>query len=373
MSAIGIIFSNIHDENMPEITELRTMAAVPFGGRYRLIDFVLSNMVNSEITKIGIITKNNYSSLMDHVGSGRDWDLSRKNGGIKIFPPYGKRESSGLYRGRLEALRNTYSFLEFSRDEDVILSDCDIICNIDLREVLEFHRKTDADITSVCTRQPVRGFLSSDTLIYDYDRDRDVTKVMLGDKNAPGSSFGINIWAIRRELLRDVVEESFRSGEHSFTKNVLMNRRRGLSHKAFEYGGYCARIDSLASYMHHNKEMLIKKNRDALLNVPGRPVFTKVRDSTPTKYGMSAAAANSLVADGCMIEGSVRDSVIFRDVRIGKGALVENSVVMQGTVIGRNAKLNNVIADKNVVIKDNLVLSSHESMPFYIEKEKVVG
>ncbi len=373
MSAIGIIFSNIHDKNVADITLHRTIASVPFGGRYRLIDFVLSNMVNSGINKIGIITKSNYESLMDHVGSGRDWDLSRKNGGMKIFPPYGKLGSSGLYKGRLDALRNAYSFLEFSKEENVVLADCDIICNIDLKEVIKYHDASGADITSVYIKSREKTSVHTDMLCYDVDKLQNVTDLCFKTDCVEDDNLGMNIWIVKRELLRRLVEESIEKDEQSFVKGVLMDKSRGLLHKGYEYKGYFARIDSLANYMHHNKQMLNKEKRDSLLNVKDRPVFTKVRDSAPTKYGSNAKVTNSLIADGCIIEGTVKDSIIFRGVKVGKNSIIEGSVIMQDTFVGENSRLKNMITDKNVVIKDNLELSSHEGMPFCIQKGKIVG
>ena len=147
-NVLGLIFANMHEQTLPELTKARAMASVPFGGKYRLIDFPLSGMVNSGITQVGIITKQNYYSLMNHLGMGSEWDLARKTGGLHILPPYG-RENAGMYRGRLEALAGALEFIRESNAEYVVMTDSNVIANMDMKPIVDFHEKNEADITCV--------------------------------------------------------------------------------------------------------------------------------------------------------------------------------------------------------------------------------
>lgn len=368
MSAIGVIFSNIHDENIPELSRSRTMASVPFGGRYRLIDFALSNMVNSGITTVGIITKNNYQSLMDHLGSGKDWDLARKSGGLILLPPFGAQENTVLYHNRLEALKGITGFLNRRNEDYVVLCDCDGVYRMDFSDVIAYHEKMGADVTMVCHDEEIED--SSHYTAVMTDEDGRVNYLKLDEHLVGKNKFYANIMVVGRKFLLDCIADSVARGLKSFRRDILVKHIKSLKIYAYEFKGYHACIDSMASYFKHNMALLNKDLRDELFGA--RNIYTKVRDSAPTKYGENAKISNSLISDGCIVEGTVENCILFRGVKVGKGTVIKNSILMQDCVTGENVSLNCVIADKNVVIRDRRVLSGCEIQPYWIPKGSMI-
>ncbi len=377
MSVQGIIFSNLHDKNIPELTRKRTMASVPYACRYRLIDFALSNMVNSGITSVSVITHYNYQSLMDHIGAGKDWDLARRSGGIKILPPYITAFSNNqnlLYNSRMEALKSVnYSVSRFNADY-VVLSDCDVICNIDLNDMISDHVKNGADITIAVKRVLLSHESAARNVIVDSSEDGRITDVTPYPTNMTGyHDINLNILVINREYLQSVVLDAIAHGYTSFNRDVLSRSASRRNFRIYKYDGYFANISSLEDYYLHSMELLGDSDaRESLFGVKQRPIYTKVRNSAPTKYSESSNVRNSLVADGCVIDGTVENSILFRGVKIGRGTTVRNSILFQDTVTGENVFLNCVISDKNVNIRDGRMLSGHESLPFFIEKGKMI-
>lgn len=377
MSIQGIIFSNLHDKNISELTRRRTMASVPYACRYRLIDFALSNMVNSGITSINVITHYNYQSLLGHIGSGKDWDLARRSGGIKILSPYMTAFSNNynqLYNTRLEALKSVnYSLSRFTCDH-VVLSDCDVICNIDLNDMINDHIEKNADITIAVKRVLLTREISNRTVVVDSDGDGRITDVNAYPPNVTGyRDVDLNIMVIRREYLQSVVLDAIAHGYTSFSRDILSRNAARRNYRIYKYDGYFATIGSLADYYAHSMELLgSPENRAQLFEVKNRPIFTKVQNSVPAKYSDTAKVTNSLIADGCVIDGTVENSILFRGVKVGKGTTVKNSILFQGTFTGENVFMNCVISDKNAVIRDGRILSGHDSLPFFIEKGKMV-
>lgn len=374
MTAAGIVFSNLHDASVPELTRTRTIASVPFGGKYRLIDFALSNMVNSGINKIGIITHYNYRSLLDHIGNGKDWDLARRSGGIKILPPfitaYDSSSANKLYTTRLEALMGVMSFIERCNEDYIVCSDCDIICNIDLSNVLLFHEDMNADVTIISKRlNASQCTLNSHNEILTHGKDNDLEDIM-DCIHASDGDFDVstNVMVFKRTFLLNVLLDACARGYTSFYKDVIARNIGNAIIKVYNYKGYYFSVNSLSSYYDCNMKMLRSDIRGSLLSEKDRPVLTKVRNSPPTRYSADARVKNSLIADGCVIEGNVENSVIFRGVRIGRGTIVRNCVLMQDTYVGNDVALNCVISDKNVLVKDGNVLSGNASMPFFIGK-----
>ena len=353
MTAAGLIFSNIHDRSIPEMTAERTMASIPFGGRYRLVDFTLSNMVNSGIDKVGIITHNNYRSLMDHIGNGKDWDLARRSGGVRILPPYVSASDSPiggkLYTNRLEAMLGAIDYINHCDEDVMVLSDCDDICNIDLNAVLDNHEETGADVTFVTKKMELDGGKAGAHTIIVANEDGTV---------------------------KEIVDSSpMTRGEYDVCTNIVVINRGFLASSkmvAYNFDGYYAEIGDLASYYAANMQILCGDVRSELFGEKNRPVYTKVRNSAPTKYVDGAKVKNSVIADGCVIEGTVENSILFRGVRVRKGTVVKNSIMLQDSVTGENVTLNCVITDKNVTIRDDVTLSGHETQPFYISKGKMI-
>lgn len=377
MTANGIIFSNLHDKNIPELTNKRTMASVPYACRYRLIDFPLSNMVNSGIKDISVITHYNYQSLMDHIGSGKDWDLARRSGGIKILPPYMTAFANNkdtLYESRMDALKSiNYAIGKLSGDY-VVLSDCDVICNIDLNKMIEDHIKNDADITMAVKTVELNTESCKRNVIVESDETGRIKDVLPYPTGFSGKhDIDLNIVVIGREYLQSIVLDAIAHGYNSFNHDILSKGAKRHNYRIYRYDGYFANISSLEDYFAHSMELLSSKdNMRSLFDVKNRPILTKIRNSVATKYSDDAKITNSLVADGCSIEGTVENSILFRGVKIGKGAVVKNSILFQDTVIGQNCTINCVITDKNVVIRDGRTLSGHETLPFFIEKNRMI-
>lgn len=370
MKAVGIVFSNIHDNSVPELVRQRTIGSVPFCGRYRLIDFALSNMVNSGIDTVGVITKKNYQSLMDHIGSGKDWDLARKDGGLIILPPFGDRESDSLYNTRLQALKGITSFLRRADEEFVVMTDCDCVCRINYAEVIEEHIKNKADVTLVYRQLKENEKTEGENITLNVDKDNRVTSINLASSLNKGELHFANMYILKKSLLESLVLDSFSHNSKHFSTDVLAPNVKSMRIFGYEHKGYFAGITSLQAYYEHSLELLDEDNRHELFG--DRSVFTKIRDSAPTKFGASAIVKNSLIADGCEIEGEVENSIIFRGVKVARGTVVKNSIIMQKTILGENVTLNCVITDKNVVIRDRRTLSGSENLPFYIGKGTMV-
>lgn len=365
-NVLGLVFANMHDTTLGDMTKNRTMGSVMFGGRYRLIDFPLSNMVNSGISGVGVITKSNYQSLLDHLGSAREWDLARKKGGLYILPPFGNVEST-LYRGRIEALYGAMSFIKHSRAKYVILSDCDVVTNIDYKPIVAAHIESGADITAVAHT----GVYSSDDIktstVFNVDADKNVTSVLINPDISGTCTTSLNVFVMSMDFLIETVNDAMARGNVSFERNILQEKCRELKIKIYEYDNYFSKLNSPESYFKSNMALLEPENARKLF-VPKRSIYTKVSDNAPVKYDLDSKVSNSLVADGCIIEGEVENSVLFRGVKVGKGAKVKNCILMQGTVVGDNAELNYLITDKNVSICENHILTSSPQYPMYVGK-----
>lgn len=365
-NVLGLVFANMHDTTLGDMTKNRTMGSVMFGGRYRLIDFPLSNMVNSGISEVGVITKSNYQSLLDHLGSAREWDLARKKGGLYILPPFGNVEST-LYRGRIEALYGAMSFIKHSKAKYVILSDCDVVTNIDYKPIVAAHIESGADITAVAHT----GVYSSDDIktstVFNVDADKNVTSVLINPDISGTCTTSLNVFVMSMDFLIETVNDAMARGNVSFERNILQEKCRELKIKIYEYDNYFSKLNSPESYFKSNMALLEPENARKLF-VPKRSIYTKVSDNAPVKYDLDSKVSNSLIADGCIIEGEVENSVLFRGVKVGKGAKVKNCILMQGTVVGDNAELNYLITDKNVSICENHILTSSPQYPMYVGK-----
>ena len=365
-NVLGLVFANMHDTTLGDMTKNRTMGSVMFGGRYRLIDFPLSNMVNSGISEVGVITKSNYQSLLDHLGSAREWDLARKKGGLYILPPFGNVEST-LYRGRIEALYGAMSFIKHSRAKYVILSDCDVVTNIDYKPIVAAHIESGAVITAVAHT----GVYSSDDIktstVFNVDADKNVTSVLINPDISGTCTTSLNVFVMSMDFLIETVNDAMARGNVSFERNILQEKCRELKIKIYEYDNYFSKLNSPESYFKSNMALLEPENARKLF-VPKRSIYTKVSDNAPVKYDLDSKVSNSLIADGCIIEGEVENSVLFRGVKVGKGAKVKNCILMQGTVVGDNAELNYLITDKNVSICENHILTSSPQYPMYVGK-----
>ena len=373
--ALGVIFPNSYDGLVPELVKERLMASIPFASRYRLVDFVISSMARAGIDNISLIARENYLSLMDHLGSGREWDLARKNGGLNILPPYAQKEIK-VYNGRVEALESIKSFLVSQKEKYVVMSDSNVVANINYGEIIAAHKKSGADVTVVYRKQEIpenfkKPLGTNHDLYYTLDLEGNhVTQLFVNSKRDGEVNFSMNVYVIDRELLIRLIDEAYVLGFTCFERDVLAPQIDMLDIQGYCYDGYVAFIHDMKSYFDENMRLLEADNIDALFG-PG-PVWTKIRDDNPTRYIKGAKVANIMAADGCVIEGEVENSVLFRGVKIAKGAKVKNCVLMQDTVVGEGANLEYVITDKDVTITSGKSLVGTDSFQVFVSKKQTV-
>ncbi len=366
--AMGIIMTGGKNNRLKELSLERSISAVPFGGKYRAIDFCLSNMVNSGVTNIGVITQYNIRSLMDHLGSGKEWDLDRKNEGLFIFPPYLSEFGTGWYKGTADALYNNITFLERSDEEFVIIGQGYAISNMDFTPMLEQHIESGADITIAC--RSMEDFSAEEqrlmgmVVIDGRGRITDFMEKPLTPRTSIGS---IGVYVIRREFLISLLQESAAKAQTEFVQDVIIRNLDTLKIHAYLFNGYWRPLTNIQLYYRTNMELLNPKVRLDLL-MSRRKIFTKVKDEAPAKYNEEASVKNSIIADGCIIEGTVENCVIFRGVKIMKGAYVRDSIIMQGSVIQQDVNLKHCILDKNVTISPGKTLYGDSEWPLIVGK-----
>lgn len=364
----GIVFTYRSDPNLGELTRHRSACSIPYGGRYRLVDFMLSNLVNAGVTDVGLIVHSSYQSLLDHLGSGKDWDLSRKRGGLRILPPFGYSDKSGGYVGRMDALASVRSYLQQINQEYVILFNDDTIANLPVEEIFQQHLDSGADITAVCTRTPIAD--PKETNYFTLGAQGTVTDVSIHPQTAMGCE-SMEVYILSKNLLLSMVDHCTAHNIHSFSEGVLQPMCGTLRIVPYFFEGYAARICSPVSYYTSSMDLLKSDVRADLFN-PARPIRTKDRSDPSTYYSPESVCVNSLVADGCIIEGEVTNSIIFRGVKIAKGARVSNCILLQGTSVGEGAVLNYAITDKDVTVNAGRMLMGHETYPIVIAKNAIV-
>ncbi len=367
METMGIIFSNIYDSDMGTLTEVRTSASIPVGGRYRQIDFVLSSMANSGIKHIGIITKYNYQSLMDHLGSCQEWDLNLDHYGVCMIPPYATGHN-GAYRGKLEALQNALPVLESGNQEYVVLADTNIMAAVDFRKVVEAHIASGCNVTMVGKR----GIADGKTLCHFAVKEEEngIASAMSCNYVAPAEyTVSMGMFVMKRKQLIETIRELVPHGYYHFERDFLMNifKTGQLKLNVYPFEGVALSSDSVEAYYANNMKLLDAEVRKSLFKGEV-PIYTKVRDEVPTLYGMNCEIANCIVADGCRLNGNVENSVIFREVKVEEGAEVRDSIIMQGSVIEKGASIQYTILDKNVTIKSGTKLLGSPEHPLIIRK-----
>ena len=374
-NALGIIFPNGYDSLVPELVAERLMASIPFAGRYRMVDFVLSSMVNCGIDNVSVIVRKNYHSLMDHLGSGRAWDLTRKNGGLNIVPPFAEKTVK-VYNGRVEALASILDFLKDQKEKYVIMSEANIAANFDFKAMLNAHIESGADLTLAYAQEEIpkgliKPFDINKDLYYTLDiEDGRVKEIQINPETPGVQNLSMNIYIMDRELLISQVSAAFVRGHVYFERDIVAPQLDKLNVQAYKFTGYLARISSMKSYFDENMKLLDDENLDALFG--SNHIYAKIRDDNPTRYMEGARADNIMAADGCIIEGEVENSILFRGVKVGRGAKVKNCVLMQDTVIEPGAELEYIISDKDVTITADKKLKGTDSFPVYVAKYQVV-
>lgn len=366
----GILLAYRSDPALRELTEHRNTCSVPYGGRYRIIDFMLSSLVNAGVTDVGLIVHSSYQSLLDHVGTGKDWELSRKHGGLRILPPfsYTSNPTGAESRGRMDALAGVRSYLQKIRQDYVVVGWGDIVANLPIDAAFDQHLSTGADITAICTSKPTGDPVCC--TYFETGEDGVVSEVSVHPQTAAGCE-SLECYILSKKLLLALVDHADAHSIHSFSEGVLLAMSGRLKIVPYLYDGYVARFHSVAAYFARNMDLLDPAVRADLFD-PDRPIHTKDHPVPSTYYGPTARNHNSLVADGCIIDGEVDHCILFRGVRVEKGARVSNCVLMQGTVVREGTTLSHVVTDKNVAINAGRMLMGHASYPLAISKNAVV-
>ncbi len=373
-NAVGIIFSNPGNKILSRLTYDRTLSAIPYACRYRLIDFALSNMVNSDISSVNVIASYNYRSLLEHIGSGKDWDLARRSGGINIISPFQPTNSDGArsFKSHIESLISIREYIYEFKEEFVVLTDSNCVLNIDLSDVIKRHASSNAQITFV-TALITPEYTSKIPVMLVSSSSGRITDISLGTSyNQRNPELALNIFVLRTNELKKMIEEAIAYSKKSFTEMLIDGLKRG-NYQSYCFDGYFAHITSFLDYYKHS--ILLTGNCDArtqLLSNPHRPIYTRVHNSFPTFYSGSGRAENSIIADECEIKGEVINSVIFRGVHVGEGCKIVDSIIFHGSYIDRNASLVSVVSDKNVYITRSSELKGTNSLPIYIEKGRKV-
>lgn len=370
MNVMGIIFAN--DANMGELSDKRTMGSIPFGGRYRQIDFHLSNMAAAGIRHIGVISRQNYQSLINHIGSGEEWGLELEEGGLEFLTPYAM-STSHSYRGKLETLYYAMNFFNFGPDDEyVVMADSAILCNIDLNSVLNAHIESGKDITVVAKSGIANGKKTLDLAIRLDDTGAIADLAV--DYVAPSDYLAsMDLFVLSKNLLRKLVQECIARDRYHMDRDLVLGswQRGDISLNVYEFPGLALFNESIEEYFRNSLSLLDARTRQDLFYY-NHPVYTRVRDRVPTFYGENASIDNCLVADGCMLGGEVKNSVIFRQVTIRSHAKVENCLVLNDTVIGTGCELKYVILDKNVTVRPHTKLIGTPTAPIIIRRGETV-
>ena len=368
MSVLGIIFTN--DVGVDALTAKRTMASLPFGGRYRQIDFHLSNMAAGGIDHVGIVSRSNYQSLMNHVGSGEEWGLELGEGSLEFLTPYALGNDD-RYRGKLENLHAVLDFLRFSEEDYVVLSDSAIITNLDVRDIVNSHIASGKDITIVTKSGIANGQMELDMAIRM--ENGEVSDIVVSYPAPEGYLASMDLFVVGRQWLIEKVRELVAHDKYHMDRDLVLGQwnEGKITINVYEYDGIALYNENAEEYFANSMALLRKDVREGLFNAH-HPIFTKVRDRVPTYYGETCEVENCLLADGCIIDGEVENSVLFRNVIIEKDAEVECCVIMSETRVGAGAQLKYVILDKDVTVTPGTKLVGTEKCPIIIKRGETV-
>ena len=368
MNVMGIIFTN--DATMGELTNKRTMASIPFGGRYRQVDWALSNLSCAGIRHIGIISRHSYQSLMNHIGDGEEWGLELEEGGLEFLTPYAQ-STVGTYRGKLESLNNAMDFLEYGDDDYVVMIDSAVLSNVDLVDVVNAHVASGKDVTVVCKSGIANGEKQLDlALKVDNGEVSDMVVNYVADKDYLAS---MDIFVASKSWLIKQVKEMIARDKFHMDRDLVMGgwQHGVVSVNVYEFGGIAMFNESVEEYFQNSMALLKKDVRDNIFN-GCHPIYTKVRDRVPTYYGEDCEIEDSLIADGCFLDGEVEESILFREVTVGKDAEVENCILFNDAVIGEGAELKYCILDKNVTVTPGAKLIGTKKNPIIVKRGETV-
>ncbi len=366
LDLMGIILADNHRIRLGELMEPRALAAVPFGGRYRIIDTMLSSMVNSGIKHIGVVAETKYSSLMDHIGTGAHWDLDRLQQGLRIIPPY--TQSDFFRNPNPQDITGVYDFIKRSVHHNVLVAECNMVANIDFKDMMKSHIESDADITVMYNEDSDKYVPAFVNLVF---KDGLLRDVLIDPEKPKSKNSSLGVCVMSRDLLLDILSQSIARGDTDFSVEYLLNKYKQLKIRGYNYTDLVLRIHSTASYFSSSMRLL---DRDVLKRIykSDQKIYTKVKNEAPARYFRGNSISNSLISDGCDIAGTVRNSILFRGVGVSRHAKVENSIIMQDTQIMEGAELNNVIIDKDTIVRSGVRLQGSPNYPVIIGKGVIV-
>ncbi|MBQ3667829.1 MAG: glucose-1-phosphate adenylyltransferase subunit GlgD [Clostridia bacterium] len=373
---MGIIYTSKDEFSMRELSSNRSVTAIPVAARYRLVDFQLSNLVNSGIRKVGVLIQGRYNSLMDHLGSGKEWNLHTRNNGLYILPPSHVGEAAG-YQGVLDGLKANMDFLRRSSQDYVLICGGRMIYNTLYNDMIKCHEESGADMTLLYTRfDPVAFDFSTSSgdvrAFVSVDDESCITDMEINPNVISFHNILMDVVLIKRTLLMHLVDIAASRGYHELYESIIRPSIADRSMKVMgcEFKGYCRRMETINSFYNLNMDLLRPEVRQEIFGK--NPVFTKTRDDAPAKYLPGAKVKNSLIADGCEIEGEVEDSVLFRGVKVCKGAKIKGAIIMQDGYIGEDAVLENVILDKDVTVLKGGKMTAPRHYPVVLGKNVTI-
>ena len=363
-NCIGIINLDEDESRISELVRNRPLASIPIAARYRVIDFVLSNMTNSGIECIGIFAKNRSRSLMDHLSNGRPWDLHRKKDGLKVF-------NFGYEDPAVDDVHNfsdNIEFVKYSRKKYVLISPSYMICNIDYHDAFNQHIQNGNDITIIYKNitNGDRDFYGCEVL--DINRNGQVVDVKQNRGTKSDINISMEMYIMNAELFINIVSDSIKSGMYRKIKQYIYGNLNSYKVGVYEFKGYLSCVNSISSYYNTNMDLLKKKINNELF-LDNRTIYTKIKDEAPTKYSEKSMVSNSIIANGCLIEGTVKNCVLSRQVHVFKDSIIENCVLMQNVIIKEGAKLINIIADKGAKVEEEDIYEGTEIWPIVMKKQ----
>ena len=367
INAMGLIIADTKRISLGELSKPRALAAVPFGGRYRIVDFIISSMVNSGIKSVGLIAQNKYQSLMDHLGTGAPWDLDRKNQGLNILPPYVTTEFSDMTAS--DELMGILNYIRTHKHKYVIVTHANVIFNTTFNDVLAEHEKSGADVTLLYNKDGTKP--GSPNYILETDRRGYLKEMLVDPESSTSNRSGLGIIIMETETMINLLTEAIAKEEKSFDLRLLIRQSMQLKIRTDEYKGIVFRVQDIKSYFTASMSLLNDKTRRELF-WNGYSIFTKIKDEAPSLYSESSEVINSIISDGCRINGNVKDSVLFRGITIAPNSKIRNCVIFQDVTVLENCELENVIVDKNSVVRPGTKLVGNKDYPVVIGKGVIV-
>lgn len=369
MRAVGIILAGGKNERLGELTAVRATSAMPIGSCYRAIDFNLSNMSNSGINKVAVITQYNSRSLNDHLSSAKWWDFGSKQGGLFVFTPFLSNDNNFWFRGTADSMYQNITFLKRSNEPYVVIASGDGVFKFDYNEVIDYHIQKDADITIMCKKLDTTDFRYYG--VVDIDEDGRITDFDEKPVDPHNNTISLGAYVVSRTLLIKLLETALSEERYDFVKDIIVRYRSRLKIYGYNYDGYWATVNSIKAYYQINMDFLNQDIRNHFLG-SGPYIETKPKDEPPAKYNIGAEVTDSLIGSGSILNGHVNHSVLFRKVFTGENSSVKNSILMEGCFIGNNCVIENAILDKEVILSDGKQLIGTPQSVLIVRKSTVV-